>query len=121
VVALDPVQANFLRIAELLSELGESKAAAEAFKQIAQLTAASGEDPAQWYERAYQEDSSDEGIALAYGKSLLGQGQIGAAIFILEPQVNCWQDLTHLAGYLCRGSAGGGTLRRRGAAGVATV
>ena len=88
VVALDPVQANFLRIAELLSELGESKAAAEAFKQIAQLTASSGEDPAQWYERAYQEDSSDEEIALAYGKSLLGQGQIGAAIFILEPQVN---------------------------------
>jgi len=88
VVALDPVQANFLRIAELLSELGESKAAAEAFKQIAQLAASSGEDPAQWYERAYQEDSSDEEIALAYGKSLLGQGQIGAAIFILEPQVN---------------------------------
>jgi diguanylate cyclase (GGDEF)-like protein len=88
VVALDPVQANFLRIAELLSELGESKAAAEAFKQIAQLTASSDEDPAQWYERAYQEDSSDEEIALAYGKSLLGQGQIGAAIFILEPQVN---------------------------------
>ena len=43
VVALDPVQANFLRIAELLSELGESKAAAEAFKQIAQLAASSGE------------------------------------------------------------------------------
>jgi len=88
VVALDPAQANFLRIAELLSEVGEGAAAAEAFKQIAQLTAASGEDPAKWYERAYQEDSSDEEIALAYGKSLLGQGQIGAAIFILEPQVN---------------------------------
>ena len=52
------------------------------------LTAEGGGDPAQWYERAYQEDSSDEEIALAYGKSLLGQGQIGAAIFILEPQVN---------------------------------
>jgi diguanylate cyclase (GGDEF)-like protein len=88
VVALDPVQPNFLRIAELLSELGESKAAAEAYMQIAKLTAASGEDPARWYERAYQEDSSDQEIALAYGKSLLGQGQIGAAIFILEPQVS---------------------------------
>lgn len=88
VVALDPVQPNFLRIAELLSELGESKAAAEAYMQIAKLTAASGEDPARWYERAYQEDSSDEEISLAYGKSLLGQGQVGAAIFILEPQVN---------------------------------
>ena len=87
-VTLEPSQANFLRIAELLSELGERRAAAEAFKRVAQLTAEEGEDPAQWYERAYQEDSSDEEVALAYGKSLLGQGQIGAAIFILEPQVS---------------------------------
>ncbi len=88
VVALEPIQANFLRVAELSSELGESKAAAAAFKRVAQSTAEAGGDPAQWFERAYQEDSSDEEIALAYGKSLLGQGQIGAAIFILEPQVN---------------------------------
>jgi tetratricopeptide (TPR) repeat protein len=52
------------------------------------LTAAEGGDPAKWYERAYQEDSSDPGIALAYGSNLLAQGQVGAAIFILEPQVN---------------------------------
>jgi diguanylate cyclase (GGDEF)-like protein len=88
VVALEPIQANFLRVAELSAELGESKAAAGAFKRLAQLTSEQGGDPAQWYERAYQEDSSDEEIVLAYGKSLLGQGQIGAAIFILEPQVN---------------------------------
>ena len=43
VVALEPVQANFLRMAELSSELGESKAAAEAFKRVAQLAASSGE------------------------------------------------------------------------------
>src|SRR5439155_12457207 len=36
----------------------------------------------------YQEHSSDPEISLAYGKSLLAQGQVGAAIFILEPQVN---------------------------------
>src|ERR1700727_933202 len=88
IVALEPLTANFLRVAELSSEAGESQAAAAAFKQVAQLTAEGGGDPAQWYERAYQEDSSDEETALAYGKSLLGQGQIGAAIFILEPQVN---------------------------------
>ncbi len=88
VVALEPIQANFLRVAELSSEIGDSKAAAEGFKRVAQLTAEAGGDPAQWHERAYQEDSSDEEITLAYGKSLLGQGQIGAAIFILEPQVN---------------------------------
>ncbi len=87
-VEFEPIQANVLRIAEVSSELGEAKTAAEAFKRVAQLTAAEGADPAQWYERAYQEDSSDEEIALAYGKSLLSQGQIGAAIFILEPQVN---------------------------------
>ncbi len=88
VVALEPTQANFLRVAELSSELGESQAAAGAFKRVAQLAATGGGDAAQWYERAYQEDSSDEEITLAYGKSLLGQGQVGAAIFILEPQVN---------------------------------
>jgi diguanylate cyclase (GGDEF)-like protein len=88
VVELEPIQANVLRVAELSSELGDTKTAAAAFKRVAQLTAADGGDPAQWYERAYQEDSSDEEITLAYGKSLLSQGQIGAAIFILEPQIN---------------------------------
>jgi len=88
VVTLEPVQANFLRVAELSSEVGDSKGAAQAFKRVAQLTAAGGGDAGQWYERAYQEDSSDEEITLAYGKSLMGQGQVGAAIFVLEPQVN---------------------------------
>ena len=87
-VAIDPSKENLLRVAELSSELGDSKTAAAAYKHVAQQTAEEGEDPAEWYERAYQEDSADEEIALAYGKSLLGQGQIGAAIFILEPQVN---------------------------------
>jgi tetratricopeptide (TPR) repeat protein len=87
-VELEPIQANFLRVAELSSELGESKAAAAAFKRVAQIVAGAGNDPAQWYERAYQEDSSDEEITLAYGTCLLGQGQVGAAIFILESQVN---------------------------------
>src|SRR6202035_182009 len=35
----------------------------------------------------YQEDASDQGIALAYGKSLLSHEQVGAAIFIVEPQM----------------------------------
>src|SRR5580698_6013624 len=96
VVALEPVQANFLRVAELSSELGDSKAAAGAFKRVAQLAATAGGDPAQWYERAYEEDSSDEDITLAYGKSLLGQGQVGAAIFILEAQVNAGKNSPQL-------------------------
>ena len=96
VVVLEPIQANFLRVAELCSELGESRAAAEGFKRVAQLAAAGGGDPAQWYERAYQEDSSDEEITLAYSKSLLGQGQVGAAIFILEPQVSAGKNSPQL-------------------------
>jgi diguanylate cyclase (GGDEF)-like protein len=87
-VELEPTVANFQRVAELSSELGENKTAAAAYKHVAQLTFEAGGDPAQWYERAYQEDSSDDEITLAYGKSLLGQGQVGAAIFILESHVN---------------------------------
>jgi diguanylate cyclase (GGDEF)-like protein len=87
IVAMEPTQANLLRVAELASELGNRKGAASAYQRIAQLAATEGGDTAQWYERAYQEDASDQGIALAYGKSLLAQGQTGAAIFILEPQM----------------------------------
>ncbi len=88
VVALEPTQANLQRVAELASELGNRKTAASSFQKIAQLVAAEGGDPASWYEKAYQEDASDQSIVLAYGKSLLAQGQVGAAIFILEPQMN---------------------------------
>jgi diguanylate cyclase (GGDEF)-like protein len=91
IVELEPIQANYLRVAELASEMGNHRAAAGAFQRVAQLTEGEGADAAQWYERAYQEDSSDQGIALAYGKTLMAQGQIGAAIFILEPQANSGQ------------------------------
>jgi diguanylate cyclase (GGDEF)-like protein len=88
IVAIEPTQANLLRVAELASELGNRKAAAAAFQKIAQQVESEGGNVAQWYERAYQEDSSDQSIVLAYGKGLLAQGQAGAAIFILEPQLN---------------------------------
>ena len=91
IVALEPIQANYLRVAELASEAGNHKVAATAFQRVAQLASAEGGDASQWYERAYQEDSSDQSIALAYGKMLLTQGQAGAAIFILEPQLNAGQ------------------------------
>ncbi len=88
VVALEPTQANLQRVAELASELGNRRTAATSFQKIAQLVAAEGGDASKWYERAYQEDAADQSIALAYAKSLLAQGQVGAAIFILEPQMN---------------------------------
>src|SRR5579864_4572539 len=91
VIAIEPTQANLMRVAELASELGNRKAAAGAFARVAQAVTADGGDASQWYEKAYQEDSSDQGIALAYAKSLLAQAQTGAAIFILESQVNSGQ------------------------------
>jgi tetratricopeptide (TPR) repeat protein/GGDEF domain-containing protein len=91
IVAMEPTQPNFLRMAELASEVGNRKVAAASFQRVAELAAADGGDPAPLYERAYQEDSSNPAIALAYGKSLLAQGQVGAAIFILEPQLNSGQ------------------------------
>ena len=88
IVAIEATQANLLRVAELASELGNRKVAAASFQRLALAAAAEGGDSAQWYERAYQEDASDQSIALAYAKSLLAKGQVGAAIFILEPQMN---------------------------------
>ena len=96
IVALEPTQANYLRVAELASELGNHKVAATAFQRVAQLSPQESGEAAQWYERAYQEDSSDQSIALAYGKTLLQQGQVGAAIFILEPQLNSPQVMPEL-------------------------
>ncbi|HXY48784.1 MAG TPA: diguanylate cyclase [Terriglobales bacterium] len=87
IVLLEPSQANHLRLAELCSQLGDRKHAAAAFLKTAELAEAGGQDAAQYYERGYAEDPSDPRIALAYGKSLLAQGQVGASIFILEPHV----------------------------------
>src|SRR5207253_1669134 len=70
-VGLDPSERNFLRVGELSSELQDNKGAAAAFLKLAQLTETSGASAAQWYERAYNGDSSDLEIALGYGKSLM--------------------------------------------------
>ena len=83
-VALDPSEKSFLRLAELCSQTGDKAGASGAFLKLAEMTEASGGDAAQWFERAYQEDSTDAKIALGYGKSLIAQGQVGAAIFVLE-------------------------------------
>jgi len=87
IVTLEPTQGNHLRLGELCSQLGESKAAAAAFHKAAELAEAAGADASQYFERAYSEDPSDPKIALTYGKSLITQGQVGAAIFIFEPHV----------------------------------
>src|SRR5581483_3661538 len=88
VVALEAKERNYLRLGELSSEVGDNKGAAAAFLQLAQMAESAGANAAQWFERAYAEDATDAGIALAYGKSLMAQGEIGAAIFVLEPLVH---------------------------------
>jgi diguanylate cyclase (GGDEF)-like protein len=88
ILTLDSSAKNLQALGELSSELGDSKAAAAAFLKIAQLAQSSGGDSAQWIERAYAEDPADPRIALEYSKNLLEQGQLGAAIFVLESQVS---------------------------------
>ena len=91
IVALEPKQENFLRLGELSSELGQKPAAAQAFLKVAELAQAAGVTGSAHFERAYSEDPGDPAIALAYGKSLMDQGEVGAAIFIFEPQVQSGQ------------------------------
>ena len=121
IVALEPTQANFLRVAELSSELGESKASAEAFKRVAQSTTESGGDPAQWYERAYQEDSSDRGNCSGLWEKSIRAGTDWRGDFYSGAAGKCGEDFARTARYLCRGFAGGGTVCGRGAAGVAAI
>jgi diguanylate cyclase (GGDEF)-like protein len=88
IVSLEPTPANHLRMAELSAELGEHVMAAESFLKLAEMSETAGDNAGRYYERAYAENPSDEKVAMAYGKSLLVQGDAGAAIFIFEPLVN---------------------------------
>ncbi|MGB6385073.1 MAG: diguanylate cyclase [Terriglobales bacterium] len=87
IVSLEPSQANHLRVAELSATLGEHVMASQSFLQLAELTETAGGSASAWFERAYTENPADSKTAVAYGKSLLSQGEAGAAIFIFEPLV----------------------------------
>src|SRR5882672_208359 len=88
IVDLEPTQQNHLRVAEASADLGEHVLAAQFFLKLADIAAGAGGNGAQWFERAYSENPTDPKIAIAYGKSLLAQGEAGAAIFIFEPLVH---------------------------------
>jgi diguanylate cyclase (GGDEF)-like protein len=88
IVSLEPSQPNHLRVAELSAELGEHVMASQSFLQLAELAETSGGSASSWFERAYTENPTDPKMAVAYGKSLLSQGEAGAAIFIFEPLVH---------------------------------
>jgi diguanylate cyclase (GGDEF)-like protein len=88
VLKLDSSEKNLIRLGELSSEVKDGKGAAAAFLRVSEMARASGGNSAPWIERAYAEDSTDPQIALAYSQGLVEQGQVGAAIFVLEPLVN---------------------------------
>ena len=88
IVELDPTDKHLLKLGDLCSQLKDGKGAAASYVRIAELREAEGANAAEWYERAYAEDSTDPRIVLAFGKNLLNDGQVGAAIFVLEPQIH---------------------------------
>ncbi len=95
-VALDPSEPNLVRLGELCSELGEEKEAASAFFRLGQMAESAGGNAAQWYERAYTEDTTDPQLALAYARILLSQGQAPAVIFIVQPFITSGSFSTEL-------------------------
>ena len=88
ILSLEPSQANHVRMAELSSELGEHAMASQSFLQLAEMAQSSGAKANPFFERAYTENPTNSKIAVAYGKSLLAQGEAGAAIFIFEPLIH---------------------------------
>jgi diguanylate cyclase (GGDEF)-like protein len=86
-VTLDPSEKNLQRMGEFAAETGDGKTAAQGFLKLGQLLESSGQDASSWFEKAYNEDQSQVDVAFAYGKSLLDKGEVGAAIFVLEPRV----------------------------------
>src|ERR1017187_5349172 len=96
IVALEPSQANHLRMAELSSELGEHAIASQSFLQLAEMAQSSGATASPFFERAYTENPADSKIAVAYGKSLLSRGEAGAAIFIFEPLIQAGDESPEL-------------------------
>jgi GGDEF domain-containing protein/tetratricopeptide (TPR) repeat protein len=96
ILSLEPSQANHARMAELSSELGEHAMASQSFLQLAEMAQSSGAPASPFFERAYTENPADSKIAVAYGKSLLLQGEAGAAIFIFEPLIHAGDESPEL-------------------------
>lgn len=85
IVALDPKIDNLWRLAEFATELGDGKVAAEAYLQVAETEEKGGGNAANWYERAFKADPKNPAVALAWGRTVLEQGNAETAVSILEP------------------------------------
>lgn len=84
-LALDPSPENWKREAELATELGDSKSAAQAFFQVGELEQKAKGNAHPWYERAYAADRTHAEAALAYSRSLLERADAAQALKIIEP------------------------------------
>jgi diguanylate cyclase (GGDEF)-like protein len=87
IVSLDSSQANYLRVAQHSAALGQHALASQYFLQLAGQAETSGGSGVEYFERAYRENPKDAKVVLAYGKSLLGRGEAGAAVSVFEPFV----------------------------------
>lgn len=83
--ALDPTEANFLREAELASEMGDAKTASVGYLMVGDFKGQTGADPLPWYEKAHQADPSSAEAALKCAQSLLGAGRAQECIDIIGP------------------------------------
>ena len=85
ITALDPTEANYLREAELASEMGDTKAAAAGFLMVGDFQGQAGTEPLAWYERAHQADPNLPDAALKYAQSLLKTGRPQESIDVIGP------------------------------------
>jgi diguanylate cyclase (GGDEF)-like protein len=84
-VALDPTESNYKKVAEAAELLGDGKTAAAGFLKVGEFQAQGGADPIAWYERAHLLDTQSADAALQYGRCLLGGGRAAEAIEVLAP------------------------------------
>jgi len=97
VVTLEANRANFQRLGEIASELGDGKTASAAFLEAGKLMAQEGSDPQESFERAYKLDGSNADVALALARSLLKRGDCERAVTVLNPFASGPQSRADLA------------------------
>ena len=84
IVLLDPSGQNFWRAGELAAQLGDGKRASVYFMNVGELEEKSGGNGGPWYQRASLCDPSNANAALAYGRTLLLQGNFAESLQVLQ-------------------------------------
>ncbi len=84
-VTLEPTRANYLREAEIASELGDGKTACAGYLQAGLLAQQEHADPHESFERACSLDATNPDAAVALARSLLVRGDAARAVAVLQP------------------------------------